>query len=209
MLLYRLGRGYMLSTSIAMRTTQFEQLPPPTGRLVFLGDSITEGGLWDEWFREAEPVNRGIGGNTIGDVLDRLDTAIANPAAVFLLVGTNDLGLGHSAGQVAADMRRLVTAIRDRTPTAPLFVQSVMPRRARFAARIRELNDAYRDIAAQADAIYIDLWPALTDGNGELRSEFTRDGLHLSGRGYAVWVEVLRPYIKALALRREPGVPHE
>lgn len=199
MLLYRLGRWYLLETSMAMRASQFARLTTPTGRLIFLGDSITEGGLWDEWFPEARPVNRGIGGNTIGDVLGRLDTAIDSPAAVFLLIGTNDLSMGRSAHQVAADMRRLVAAIRHRAPSAPLFVQSVMPRRARFTGRIRELNDAFRGIAADADAIYIDLWPALADSGGVLRSEFTRDGLHLSGAGYAAWVDALRPHVSRIA----------
>ncbi|MEV6138986.1 GDSL-type esterase/lipase family protein [Nocardia sp. NPDC051990] len=181
-----------------MRTSQFEQLPPPTGRVVFLGDSITEGGLWQEWFPEVESVNRGIGGDTIDNLLTRLDTAIDAPAAVFMLIGTNDLGLGRSTDRVAADMRRLVGGVRDRAAEAPLFVQSVMPRRGRFAGRIRELNHVYREIAEQAEAVYIDLWPALADENGCLRGEFTRDRLHLSGAGYAAWVELLRPYIRTL-----------
>ncbi|WP_429427308.1 GDSL-type esterase/lipase family protein [Nocardia sp. GAS34] len=198
MLLYRLGHTYMLRTSIAMRTSQFAQLPAPTGRVVFLGDSITEGGLWQEWFPGVDCVNRGIGGDTIDNLLARLDTAIDTPAAVFLLIGTNDLGLGRSVDRVAADMRCLVREVRDRAGTAPLFVQSVMPRQRRFAARIRELNGAYREIAARAEAVYIDLWPALADENDCLRSEFTRDRLHLGGAGYAAWVEALGPYVRTL-----------
>ncbi|MGW4120621.1 GDSL-type esterase/lipase family protein [Nocardia sp. NPDC004711] len=202
MLIYKLGRRYMLRTSIAMRASQFAELPAPTGRVVFFGDSITEGGLWDEWFPQVRPVNRGIGGNTVDDLRARLDTAIDAPAAVFLLVGTNDLGLGQTPGQVAENLRGLVAEIRDRAPHAPLFVQSVMPRRVKFAERIRELNSVAADIAAQADAVYVDLWPALADADGALRQEFTRDGLHLSGAGYAAWIEVLRPRIAALRLER-------
>ncbi|MET8878401.1 GDSL-type esterase/lipase family protein [Nocardia sp. NPDC004604] len=202
MLIYKLGRRYMLRTSIAMRASQFAELPAPTGRVVFFGDSITEGGLWDEWFPQVRPVNRGIGGNTVDDLRARLDTAIDAPAAVFLLVGTNDLGLGQTPGQVAENLRGLVAEIRERAPHAPLFVQSVMPRRVKFAERIRELNSVVREIAAQGDAVYIDLWPALADVNGALRQEFTRDGLHLSGAGYAAWIEVLRPRIAALRLER-------
>ncbi|MFE3224114.1 GDSL-type esterase/lipase family protein [Nocardia sp. NPDC059228] len=202
MFIYKLGRRYMLRTSIAMRASQFAQLPPPTGRVVFYGDSITEGGLWDEWFPQVRPVNRGIGGNTVDDLRARLDTAIDAPAAVFLLIGTNDLGLGQTPRQVAENLRELVAEIRERAPHAPLFVQSVMPRRAKFAERIRELNSVIVEIAAQADAVYIDLWPALADANGVLRREFTRDGLHLSGAGYAAWTEVLQPRIAALRLER-------
>ncbi|MFE3077040.1 GDSL-type esterase/lipase family protein [Nocardia tengchongensis] len=200
MLIYRLGRRYMLRTSIAMRASQFEQLPAPTGRVVFLGDSITEGGLWDEWFPQVRPVNRGIGGNTVDDLRARLDTAIDAPAAIFLLIGTNDLGLGETPGRVAEKLRRLVEEIRERAPHAPLHLQSVMPRKAKFAERIRELNAAAWQIAAEADAAYIDLWPALADSNGALRPEFTRDGLHLSGEGYAAWIDVLRPHVAAVAV---------
>ncbi|MGF7121611.1 GDSL-type esterase/lipase family protein [Rhodococcus sp. BE178] len=127
-----------------------------------------------------------------------VDTSIDAPAAVFLPVGTNDIGMGRSPDRVAADMRRLVGAVRDRAPEVPLFVQTVVPRQRRYAGRIRELNGAYRDIAEQSDAVYIDLWPALADENGGLRADFTRDRLHLGGAGYAAWVEVLRSYTHSL-----------
>jgi lysophospholipase L1-like esterase len=194
--LHRLGRKYLLRTSMHMRTSQFAQFPAPIGRVVFFGDSITEGGLWEEWFPRAAPVNRGVGGNTIEDLLRRLDTAIDRPAAVFLLIGTNDLGLGYSVERVADEMRVLVARIRERAPDAPLFVQSVMPRQAKFADRIRQLNARYQDIAEDAGAEYIDLWPALAGPDGALRAEYTRDRLHLGGRGYAAWADVLRPCIE-------------
>ncbi|MFE3030016.1 GDSL-type esterase/lipase family protein, partial [Nocardia tengchongensis] len=134
------------------------------------------------------------------DLRARLDTAIDAPAAIFLLIGTNDLGLGETPGRVAEKLRRLVEEIRERAPHAPLHLQSVMPRKAKFAERIRELNAAAWQIAAEADAAYIDLWPALADSNGALRPEFTRDGLHLSGEGYAAWIDVLRPHVAAVAV---------
>jgi lysophospholipase L1-like esterase len=198
MLLHRLGHKYMLRTSIAMRSSQFAQLPPPTGRVVFLGDSITEGGLWQEWFPSLDCVNRGIGGDTIDHLRTRLDSAIDAPAAVFLLIVTNDLGLDRSVDRVAADLGSLVGEIRDRAPKVPLFIQSVMPRQGRFATRILELNVRYREIAEWAGAVYIDLWPALADENHCLRAEFTRDRLHLTGAGYAAWVELLRPHMRTL-----------
>lgn len=201
-LVYKLGRRYMLRTSMHMRASQFAQLPPATGRVVFFGDSITEGGLWDEWFPSTALINRGIGGNTIEDLRARIDSAIDNPAAVFLLVGTNDLGLGHRVERVADEMRGLVALIRERAPETNLFIQSVMPRQAKFADRIRHLNAVNQDIAAGAGAEYIDLWPALADTEGALRAEYTRDKLHLGGAGYAAWVEVLRPHVERFSARR-------
>ncbi|HEY8590760.1 MAG TPA: hypothetical protein VIL55_14535, partial [Naasia sp.] len=73
------------------RRQQFAEVGARSGRVVFLGDSISEFGLWEEWFPEIPVLNRGIGGETSAQVLARLETAITEPRAVFLLVGTNDL----------------------------------------------------------------------------------------------------------------------
>lgn len=198
------------TAQMTLRATQFAELAPPPGCVVFLGDSITEGGLWHEWFPGVPLVNRGIGGNTVDDVLARLDTAVVDPAAVFLLIGTNDLETGLAKdqvfvraprlmpGEIAERMRELVAAIRERAPHADLFIQSVMPREPEVAGRLRELNAANREIAKDADATYIDLWPALADDADGLRTAFTLDSLHLNGAGYAAWVEVLRPYVAGL-----------
>jgi hypothetical protein len=56
----------IMRRGIAMRASQFEALPRVAGRVVFLGDSITEGGCWEEWFPELPACNRGIGGDSVG-----------------------------------------------------------------------------------------------------------------------------------------------
>ena len=178
------------------RRATFEALPPAAGRVVFLGDSITEGGMWEEWFPELRTANRGVGGDAVRDVLGRLHSAIHEPAAVSLMVGTNDLhGLGRSSNVagVATQTRELVGLIRQKAPSAPLLINSVLPRSPHFAERIRALNDRYRSVADQAHATYVDLWPTMAESDGSLRRAFTRDGIHLTAAGYQAWVDVLRP----------------
>ena len=58
------------------RRATFEALPPAADRVVFLGDSITEGGMWEEWFPELRTANRGVGGDAVRDVVGRLHSAI-------------------------------------------------------------------------------------------------------------------------------------
>src|SRR5271165_596600 len=66
--------------------------------IVMLGDSLTEGGPWRELTGCLYLVNRGIGGDTSGGVLARLDEIIAlKPRAVFLMIGVNDISLGVPA----------------------------------------------------------------------------------------------------------------
>jgi len=192
----------LLAPGQAMRRSQFEQLPLPPDGVVLLGDSITEQGIWDEWFPDHATLNRGIGGDTVGGVMARLDSAINQPAAISLLVGTNDLsGLGPSrdAATVADQMRRLVDELCRRAPDARLLLNSVMPRRASMADRVSTLNREYAAIATDAGATYVDLWPALAGPDRAMRAEFSRDSLHLNGPGYDAWVAVLRPHLAPYA----------
>lgn len=188
----------MLWPAKAMRRAQFEALPLPAGRVLFLGDSLTEQGLWHEWFPELPTLNRGIGGDTVHEVHARLDHAVNAPVAISLLVGTNDLsGLGRSreVAVIAEEFRALVTELRVRAPDAHLVVNSVMPRKATFADQVHALNLRYALIARDAGATWLDLGPVLSDGAGSLRAQFTADSLHLNGAGYAAWVDALRPLL--------------
>lgn len=118
------------------------------------------------------------------------------------MIGTNDLhGLGRSRepSAIASQVENLLEQLEQRAPLAPILLNSVLPRSRRFALRIRDLNQRYRQLAG-GNVTYVDLWSAMADSSGALRGEFTRDGLHLNGAGYRAWVDVLRPHIdRALA----------
>lgn len=186
------------------RRRYYEAVPVPPGRVLFLGDSISGGGLWEDLFPELATSNRGIGGDTTSDLLDRLDSAIVDPVAVSLLIGTNDLHgtrSGRDTAQIAERADAIVGRIRAQAPTADIFVHSVLPRTAFFADRIRALNERYREIAARHGATYVDLWPRFADASGAIRPELTRDNLHLSPAGYLAWTEVLRPHLAPYAIK--------
>jgi lysophospholipase L1-like esterase len=198
-MLARLLRS-LVRRHIDMRRNQFDVLPLPEQRVLFLGDSITEAGNWNEWFPRYPTLNRGIGGDTVEGLRSRLGAALNRPAAISLLIGTNDLhGRRRTAkvADIAARFEELVHQIRTLTPDSPLIVNSVMPRDRRWASRIHELNARYAATVRDVDATYIDLWPALADGDA-LRAAYTRDGIHLNGHGYQAWVDVLRPRLEAV-----------
>jgi len=192
----------LLARSIAMRRSQFEALPKVADAVVFLGDSITEGGVWDEWFRELLTLNRGIGGDTVGGVLDRLDSALYEPRAISLLIGTNDLtGMGRSfkVDDKADQMDTLLARIREIAPDVPLFLNGVMPRSKSLADDIAELNRRDEKLAGVYGATYLDLWPSLVGPDRALRKDVSRDGTHLNGNGYRIWVDILRPHLAPFA----------
>ena len=194
----------LLGPAQRMRASQFATVGSSPRHIVFLGDSITQGGLWQEWFAGAPVLNRGIDGETSADLLGRVDSAVLDPLAVFLLIGTNDLTSGVSLQQITANVRALLAEIERRAPGTPVVVQSAMPRTPRFRDDLRLLNRAYRQLVDSSgeNVEYLDLWPALADDHGDLRTEYTEDRLHLNGPGYAAWVDVLRPLVDALLAGR-------
>lgn len=67
----------------------FEQLPIRGNDIVFLGNSITDGGEWAELFNNRHVKNRGISADRSGWLLDRLDPIInGHPKKLFLMIGT-------------------------------------------------------------------------------------------------------------------------
>lgn len=70
-----------------MRRSQIEQFSVLAGSVVFLGYSITEQGMWHEWFPDLPVLDRGIGSDTIGGVRARLEHAIDGPALISRLIG--------------------------------------------------------------------------------------------------------------------------
>lgn len=188
-----------LTKTQEQRLTQFEALHSHVrpGDIVFLGDSITEGGSWHEWFPDLPVRNRGIGGDTTEGVLARLHHVVTHPSKVFLLIGTNDVTIGVKDEAIVANLERIVTSIRDTCPATDVYVQSLLPRKAKRAMRLRALNAEYASVAAQHGATFIDLWPTFADAQQQLRGELTNDRLHLLGPGYSAWVPLLQPHIGA------------
>ena len=184
------------------RASLFDILPVNSGDIVFLGNSITDGGEFAELFGMSNIKNRGISADVVKGVEKRLDRVIENqPRKIFLLIGINDVSHNLSADRIASDYARIVKRIRKEAPRSELYIQSVMPVNNDFKRYknllgkervIPELNGKLRTLAESTGAHYVDLWPALADpATGKLRREFTNDGLHLTGKGYKAWTAAI------------------
>ena len=177
------------------------------GTVVFLGDSITQG--WKTLandFPGLKTANRGISGDTSRGVLFRLkeDVIDAQPRAVVLLLGTNDLGLGASPDQAAQNIRLILTNLRNSNPKLPVIVCKVMPSDAsknRPADKIQRLN-ALVDQLVDADPgfIRVDTYALFANEQGNAKKEEFPDLLHPNAAGYAKWAEALRPVFAKLGL---------
>jgi lysophospholipase L1-like esterase len=169
--------------------------------VILLGDSITEGFNVDKYFPDRHVLNRGIGADVIGNalpesdkrgILRRMDESVfdCNPNDVFLLIGINDLGSGRKPDTIEAGYREILEQIKKQAPTVHVHVQSVLPTRGNYAkhnANVNDVNKRLQKLAKEFGYDYIDLHSKMTDDKGELKKEFTNDGLHLKPDGYKVW----------------------
>lgn len=188
------------------RTSLFEILPVDNNDIIFLGNSITDGGEFSEIFKNPNIKNRGINSDTVDGIAKRLNQITrGKPAKIFLLIGINDVSHNLSAEAIAAKYAALVDSIHKQSPETKLYIQSVMPinndykRYKALLGRekvIPQLNRRLKEIASEFGDTYIDLWPALADSNGKMRREYTNDGLHLTGKGYTAWTNLLKPYVE-------------
>ena len=175
----------------------FDAYPIDAGDIIFLGDSITAGGQWNEMFPGLPARNRGIGGDRSDDLLARLDGIVAERAAkIFVKIGTNDLGTGMAPKSIIANYEQLLDRIAEAQPSTKVYMQSVLPRSAAYQTRIESLNASLRALAEKRGLAYIDLYPSFLADDGSIRAELTSDGLHLSGAGYREWQRLLDPYVR-------------
>ncbi|WP_237656888.1 GDSL-type esterase/lipase family protein [Agreia sp. COWG] len=163
----------------------------------FVGDSITAAGAWDEWFPELSTRNFGVDGDTTDGLIERLDEVIASdPQTIVLLIGTNDLAERRSIERIVRNIETALVRLHSELPDARILLVSVLPRGHEFAENVREINRHIWQFAATQRVHYLDLWPALARGDGELSPEYTDDRLHLTAAGYDAWLSELRPALE-------------
>lgn len=183
------------------RVTAFRQQNEQLQFAVLLGDSITEGFEVAKYFPGRRVLNRGIGADVIGNelpaddnrgVLKRLDESVFNCAAtdVFLMIGINDLGSGRTPDVMEQGYRDILQQIKTKTPQVRVHVQSLLPTRDRYAkhnANVLDFNDRLKKLAEEFGYDYVDVHALMADDKGELKADYTGDGLHLNEAAYKVW----------------------
>jgi lysophospholipase L1-like esterase len=176
--------------------------------VVFLGDSITQG--WGGGLGAAFPgvkvANRGISGDTTRGVLIRLeeDVLALDPAAVVVLVGTNDLEEGATPEIAASNLKLILAALERRDPGMPIVLCQVFPSSAtkqRPAEAIEAMNALYlAAVKGDPRVTYLETWPLFADSRGDARVDEFPDLLHPNEAGYAKWAAALRPVFATLGL---------
>ena len=177
--------------------------PPAPGedRVVFMGDSITDG--WGRnnngstFFPGKPYINRGISGQVTPQMLLRFypDVIALKPKVVVFLAGTNDIG-GNIGPMTLEATESYLMSMADmaRANNIKIVLGSLLPvcdyhrpqTQARPPEKILELNRWMKDYAAKTNAVYLDYFSATVDDKGFFKAELTGDGLHPNAAGYVV-----------------------
>lgn len=177
--------------------------------VIFIGDSIVEYYPLQELLGTAKTiVNRGIRGYQTGLLLDNLDAHLYGDAVdqIVLLIGTNDIGKDVSMNETLDNLERVIQSIARDYPLSQIKLLSILPVNEgekykqtvyiRTNEKIREWNQAYEALAsAYMQVDFVPIYDSLTDSEGQLKKDYTTDGLHLSVAGYQALSEALKEYL--------------
>ncbi|HTL94235.1 MAG TPA: SGNH/GDSL hydrolase family protein [Gemmatimonadaceae bacterium] len=177
---------------------------PGEQRVVFMGNSITE--LWQTldsgFFAGRSYVNRGVSGQTTPQMLVRFrqDVIDLHPSVVVLLGGINDIAENTGPTTLEAILGNITSmAELARANGITVVLCSVLPasdftwhRGLEPGPKIAALNAMIRQYADANHLVFIDYYPAMVDGHGGLKAEFTRDGVHPNLAGYRAMEPIAR-----------------
>jgi lysophospholipase L1-like esterase len=186
------------------RVAVFEAEPVVTGRIIFLGNSITQIGNWKKLLNDSTVINRGIGGDITFGVLKRLDDVIRRqPSKLFLLIGINDIGKDIPDAVIADNIRKIIVRVQTESPSTKIYVQSILPVNPEVPnfpqhydkqEHVLNTNKLIMKVVEETHCTYVNIHDLFTDQQGRLDAKLTVDGLHLTpiGGGYEKWVAYLR-----------------
>ena len=177
--------------------------------IIFIGDSIVEYFPLQELLGTTKTiVNRGIRGYQTGLLLDNLDAHLYGDAVdqIVLLIGTNDIGKDIPMSQTLTNLESVIQTISRDYPLSQIKLVSILPVNEgedfkqtvyiRTNEKIKACNQAYQDLAsAYMQVDFVPVFENLLDQEGQLKEDYTTDGLHLSVSGYQALSNILRKYI--------------
>ena len=173
-------------------------------RVVFMGDSITDGWNLAKYFSGKPYINRGISGQTTPQMLLRFrsDVIDLKPRVVVILAGTNDIA-GNTGPMTLEDTVMNLTSMVElaKANNIRVVLSSVLPvndrvknkegvllvqTKSRPNEKITAMNDWLKKYAADNRLIYLDYYSATTDEKRTLKDGLSYDGLHPNAEGYKV-----------------------
>lgn len=188
----------------------------PDARILFVGDSITQGWegagkeVWARYYGPRKTVNLGIGGDRTQHVLWRLENGNlegVTPKVAVVMIGTNNSGNDRNTpGEIVDGVRAIVDKLRAEKPDTKILLLAIFPRGAQFndqRGAIAQVNQVLQKMHDGAKIHYLDIGHRFLAEDGSLPKSLMPDFLHLSPEGYAIWADAIEPTL-AMILDEKP-----
>lgn len=190
------------------------------GQVLFCGSSlmeqfpITELQLSDQF--PLRLYNRGVGGFTANELLEALDVCVLDPEPkyLFINIGTNDMNAeDYCASKLMQIYDRILFQIKNCLPDIKICLFAYYPVNEmiglrdpimgpifqhRTNKRISEANQMLETLSQKHHAVLMNLNMCIADASGQLKAEYTTDGMHLTAEGYLQIWDRLAQYIRGL-----------
>lgn len=176
---------------------------PPQRPIVFTGSSSIR--LWTSLradFPNLNVMNRGFGGSQLEDLVFFAPKIVSpyKPRMIVVYSGENDIDAGQNAENVLADFKEFIS-FRDRElKGVPVLYIAMKPSVLRWKMwpEMKKGNDLIKAESAKHKKVtFVDITPGMLGPDGKPKPElFLGDGLHMNAKGYEIWRDILRPYLK-------------
>lgn len=202
--------GYEKFNKVKIVTKEVEKKVVDTNYL-FLGDSITEGYDLKKYFKNKPVVNSGKNGHATEDILNDMEERVYkyNPSDIFILIGTNDLHFEKTPEQIVENISKIIKEIKENRPLAKIYLEEVYPINntdnkkinkkqvgLRTNENIKKINEGINNLCEKEKVKCLKFYDILSDEEGNLKLEYTIEGLHINKEGYNKITEELKKYIK-------------
>lgn len=192
------------------------------GQTVLVGSSLMEYFPVNELQQSLDKrhilYNRGISGYVTSELLNSMEECIfeLEPSKLFINIGTNDISSAdgeYRLDKLIGNYDEILTRIGTRLPECKVYVMAYYPvnakadfngidqatREGMFSTRtnaaILEANAAVEQLAGKHGYEFINVNEGLMDAEGNLKAEFSTDGIHMLANGYAVVLNNLKQYL--------------
>jgi lysophospholipase L1-like esterase len=184
------------------RLGEFRSETVEKGKIIFLGNSITEGGQWHQLTDNKSRINRGIGGDVTFGIMNRLDEIVSRePSKIFIMIGINDISKDFPDVVIADNYKKIIRELKLKLPSVRIYIQSILPVNPMYpkfpqhydkSDHVILVNKLLQTLAVSEKVNFINLYPLFLNKSGQLDVKYTHDGLHLNADGYKIWVNHLK-----------------
>lgn len=175
---------------------------PPKGGIVFVGSSSIR--LWKSLaadFPEHKVLNRGFGGSQMEDSVAFAERIVIpyEPKMIVVYAGGNDINAGKTPEKVAEDFKAFVAKVRAKLPEVEIAYISIAgnPSRWKQVDKVKAANALVEAYTKQEKGLkFINVFSAMMGEDGTPKPDiFVADKLHMNEKGYAIWKEVVGPFL--------------